>query len=152
MKAERGKGTFRSRIVSSMQAPFIHLFIHFVVCYDRSIDRFKETSSQSAIQCFLYQFTVFSSCFKAIQQLFRYCFLPSHHFYPSFYLSFNIVFQKTVPKQDMTSPINLATLYRMKDVLFFFLAVCDTSSFVTRSVQLIFSILLQHHNSKHGHH
>ena len=32
---------------------------------------------------------------------------PSPHFYPSFYLSFNNAFQKTVPTQDVTKPVSL---------------------------------------------
>jgi hypothetical protein len=33
----------------------------------------------------------------------------SHHLYPSLYLSFNNVFQKAVPTQDMTNPFSLSS-------------------------------------------
>ena len=71
----------------------------------------------------------------------------------TFYFPFSNVFQNAVPTQDVTNPFRRLSF-------FFFFTVCrkfvsfpsfyfvNTSSFLTRSVQLIFSILLQHRISK----
>ena len=69
--------------------------------------------------------------------------LSSCHFYPPLYLSFNNPFlRKMWPNQ-------FAVRLRISCRIFpCFLTVSNTSSFLTWSVQLIFSILLQHHISK----
>lgn len=68
----------------------------------------KETSPQNEIQCFLFQFAVSCRFLKVIQQLLT-SFPPSssHHFYPSFCLFFNNLFQKIIHTQDMTNAVNL---------------------------------------------
>jgi len=48
--------------------------------------------------------------------------------------------------QNVTSPVSLPFTYFMQDIPL--LLDSNTSSFLTWSVQLIFSILLQHHISK----
>ena len=86
-------------------AQFIRSFRR--LSYDRSIPSSQASFTHSTIQCFLFQFPVSSAVLKFIQQLlttssssYRYC-------YPSFQLSFNNVFQKAVPMQDVTNPASL---------------------------------------------
>ena len=52
--------------------------------YDRSVASSKASSPQSAIQCFLFQFTVSSLFLKVIQQLLTSSSSSFRHFYPSF--------------------------------------------------------------------
>ena len=55
--------------------------------------------------------------------------------------------RRPVPTRDVTNPVSLPSFY-LRMTLLSPLTLCNTSSFLTRSVQLIFSILLQHHISK----
>jgi len=72
-------------------------------------------------------------------------FSSSRHVYPFLYLSFNNVFYKAVRKMWQ---IQLAVLLFIVSRIFLSpLTVCDIYSFLKSSVQLIFSILLQHHIS-----
>jgi hypothetical protein len=82
--------------------------------------------------------------FQEIQELLTSCSSSSRRLYHCFYLSFNNVFQKAVLTQDVNNPVSLLSflLYRI------FLSsstLCNTSSFLTQSVQHISSILLQPH-------
>ena len=70
----------------------------------------------------------------------------SRHFYPSPYLSLNNVFLMAVPMQDVTNRVSL--FFVVCRIFLSSLTLCDTSSFLTFAVQLIFSILLQRHISK----
>ena len=45
-------------------------------------------------------------------------------------------------------PVQLVFLFIVRRIFYSFLTVCNTSSFLSRSIQLIFSILLQHDTSK----
>jgi DNA-directed RNA polymerase subunit N (RpoN/RPB10) len=64
----------------------------------------------------------------------------SHHFYPSLYLSFSNIFQKAVQMQDVTSPVSLPSFCCCRMFLSS-LTVCNTPSFLTWSVQLIYLLL-----------
>ena len=57
------------------------------------------------------------------------------------------MFQKADPTQDVTNPVSLPS-FIVCTIFFFSLTPCNTSTFLTWSVQLIFSILLQHHISE----
>jgi len=72
--------------------------------------------------------------------------LPITSVFP-LYLSLNSLFQKAVPTQDVTNPVSLTSFYCLYDVPLP-LTLCNTSSFLTRSVQLIFAAPSQHHISK----
>ena len=50
----------------------IHAFFHsyLTLSYDQSITASEVSSVQSAIQCFLFQFSVFSLYFEVVQYLF----------------------------------------------------------------------------------
>jgi hypothetical protein len=80
---------------------------------------------------------------QKIQQLLTSCSSPSRHWYHCFYLSFNNVFQKAVPNKMWPSQLAFFRflLYR---IFLSSLTLCNTSLFLTRSVQLK-SILLQDH-------
>ena len=70
----------------------------------------------------------------------------SPHFYPSHHLLFNNVFQKAVPTPNVTNPVRLSSFYCMQDIPLILGSI--NTSLLTRSVQLIFSILPRHHVSK----
>ena len=59
--------------------------------------------------------SILSPFLKAIQWLLTSSPSSYLHFYPSLYLSFNNVFQKAVPTQDMTNPVSLPSFYCMWD-------------------------------------
>jgi len=63
------------------------------------------------------------------------------------HLSLNNVYQKAVPTPDVTNPVTLPSFYCMYDITLL-LSLCNTSPFLTRTAQLIFSILFQHSISK----
>ena len=102
------------------------------------------SSPQSGIQVFLFQFPVSFHFLKMLTS----SSLSSLRFYPSSYLSFNNVFYKTVAMLDVK--IQLAFLLFIVCTIFLSsLTLCNTSSFLTRSMQLI-SIILQHHTAKNS--
>lgn len=68
-------------------------FLHSFVC----LDFFKASSTQIAIYCFPFHFSVPSCFLKIIQYLLTSLSSSSRHFYPIFYLFFNNVFQNAVP-------------------------------------------------------
>ena len=55
------------------------------------------------------------------------------------YLSANIVFWKAVPTQDVTIPVSLPSFFTVCRIFLTSLTLFNTSSFTTRSVQLISS-------------
>ena len=117
--------------------------------YDRSKASSRATSPHSAIQSFLLQMRILSPFLKVIQQFPTSSSSSSCHFPPPFYLSFNNPLQKAVPAQNVTNPVSLPLFISCR-ILLCSLTVSNTSSFLTCWVQLIFSILLQHHISKHS--
>ena len=84
----------------SRASGIIHLFRG--LSYDRSIDPSKSRSPQSATWCLLFQSPVYSVVFNVIQQLLMSFSLSSRHVY----ISFNNMFYKAVPKQDVTNQIS----------------------------------------------
>ena len=106
----------------------LHCCVLFNVCtwlslscgllYDRSVTFSKASSSESANQCFLFQFALSSHFFKIIQQLFNISFLtfPSHISFS--YHSFSNMFWKAVPVQNVTIAVSLPSLYCVQDVPF----------------------------------
>jgi hypothetical protein len=94
-----------------------HSFISLT--YDKSIASLKASSP-------VYPLSVSSIIFflKVIQYLLT----SSSSSSRPFYLSFNHVFQKAVPMQDVTNPVSLPSFYCMYDVPFFF------ASFVSKIV------------------
>jgi len=108
---------------------------HYVVC-----ERSSEASPpHSAIKCFLSQFPV--PHFHTIQYLLTSSSSSSH----SFYLSFNSVFRNSYYARWDQSRL-ASRLFIVCRILLSCLNMCNTSSFLARSVQII-SILLQHHIS-----
>ena len=84
------------------------IFSHSVLLpNDRSIVSSRVSSTGSAIQCFVVQFTVISLFLKVIQQLLTSSSSSSLTFYPSLYFSFNNLFQKAIPTQYVTNPVSL---------------------------------------------
>ena len=65
---------------------------------------------------------------------------------PSLYLSVNNVLQKAVPTQYVTNPFDLPSFQCIWDK-HFLIDIVKHFIFLTRSVRMIFSILLQHHIS-----
>jgi len=122
----------------------IHSFC-YLSC-DRSVAYSKSSTPHSAIYCFLFQFPV-SSFPQGNSVAANVFFVGFPSLYPSFYLSFNKVFRTQFLRK--ISPIQLAfLLFTVRRIFRSFLALCNTSSFLTRSDQLIFSILLWHHISE----
>ena len=109
--------------------------------YDRSSAHFKVSFQQNAIYCshFNFQYSVFPLGHPIAAYVF---FL----FFPSL-ISFSNMFYNAVPTQDVTNPVILPSVYCVWNI-FSSLMLCYTSSFLTWSVQLIFSILLRHHHYK----
>ena len=123
-------------------------FIHSFCClsYDRSTASSKPSSPQIVICCFRYKFPVPFLFLKFIQQPHTSSSSSFPHFYPSSIFPpitcFKILFLLKM------WPVQLAFLLRIVCSMFLSnLALWNTSSFRIRSVQLIFSILLQHHIS-----
>jgi len=95
---------------------------------------------------FLFQFAVphvswrsSSSCLRLLPRL------PITHILPLIFPSITCFWTQFLRKMW---PIQLAfLLFTVRWIFLSFPALCNTSAFFTRSVQLIFSILLQHHIS-----
>ena len=131
-----------------MKRPVCVFLVHsFILLSYNSIVPSKTSSSQSTTQRFLVQFTVSSIFLKVIRQLLTSSSSPSPHFYPSLYLSFNKVLQNVVPTQSTSNQLAFLRFVICRLFLSPF-TQCNTSPFLTRWVQLIFSILLQHYISK----
>ena len=134
----------RFRLLQSLT----HSFLQFVHSNDRSVSSSEATSSQSAIQFSLFQFQLSSLFLKVIQQFLTSPSSSHRDSYPTLYLSIDNLFQKDVPTQAVTHPVSfLRSIIRGMQVIPFSLTRCNTYSFLTRSVQLIVSILLQNHIS-----
>jgi hypothetical protein len=77
------------------------------------------------------------------------CSSSSRHFYPLPFLQQRV--SKTVPTQQDTCPVSFSFFYCMEGVSLFLDSTSrkrETFLFLTESIQLIFSNLLQHHNSR----
>jgi len=94
--------------------------------YERSIASYKAGTPLSAIWCFLFEFAVSSIFLKVIQLRCTSSSSSFCHFCPSL-LSF--------PSE---------TCFRKQ---FLSRSLCNTSSFFTRSIQLLFAVLLSHNTS-----
>ena len=114
--------------------------------YRRSKASSKASCPHSAIQSFLLQMRISSPFLKVIQQFPTSSSSSSCHLYPPPYLSFSNPLQKAVSAQNVTNPVSLPFISCR--IFLCSLTLIHTSSFLTSSVQLIFSILLQHHISK----
>jgi hypothetical protein len=86
--------------------------------------------------------------FKVTQHLLTSFSSSSCHFYPSFHLSFNKVVWKAVTTQGRSTQLGFI-LFTVCSQFLFSLTLCNISSFLTWSVQQIFTVLLQSHISKH---
>ena len=107
----------------------------------------KSSSPQSAVSFFLFQFPASSLSLNVVQLLPTSSSSSSCHLYPSLYLSFNNLFSKALATQDVT--IHLAfLLFIVCRIFLCSLTLRNTSLFFTRSVKMIFSILLQQHISE----
>ena len=116
---------------------------HSLSC-DSSTDSSKNSSPESAIYNFLFQVSVTSLFINFIQQLLTSSSSSFHPFQLFVYLSFKIVLQKAPLTQD--GPVQLAYLCFIVSRMFLSsFTFCNTFSFFTRSVRMIFFILLQHH-------
>jgi hypothetical protein len=118
------------------------LFIHSVVCLlvgpqsipKRVLHRVPSNSFSFNMQYTLISLRSFSSCLRFLPRL------PAT--YPYLYFSFSNVFQKAVLRRLWQ--IQLAFLFNVCRIFFSSLALRNSSSFLTLSVQMILSILLQH--------
>ena len=89
------------------------------ICRAAVSQRLRNTSLHIEIQHFLFQFSVTSCSPQVIQQLLTSSSSASDYYYPFLYLSFNNVFYKAVPTQDVTYPFPLTSVYSVQDVLLF---------------------------------
>ena len=119
-KSQKDKHVSPAFLVNSFSSP----------SYDSSIGSSKASSPQGAILCFLFQFPAASRLLKVIQYLLTSSSSSSCHFYPSLYLSFNNVFQKAVPTQDLTNPVSLQFFFSYR-IFLCSLTLSNTSSFST---------------------
>ena len=125
---------------------YISLSLFYSLPYDKSIASSKANSPQSAIYCFNFQFQCPLISLKPSSCL-RYRPLPlATSVLPSIFPS-TVCFRRQII-QKMCS-VQLSCLFFIVCSIFLsFLTTYNTSSFLTRSAQLIFSILLQHHISE----
>jgi hypothetical protein len=79
--------------------------------FDKSTVSPKTRAPHRAIECFFFQFTLSSIFFGVIQQMVTSSSSSSRHFHPSLSHPFNKVFQKTVPRHDVTNPVTLPSVY-----------------------------------------
>jgi len=114
--------------------------------YDRSIASSKGSAPQRTILCVAFNFLhppvslrSSSSCLDLISRLPITSILPS--IFPSI-TCFRTQFLRKIP------PVQLVFLFIVCRIFYSFLTLCNTTSFLSRSIQLIFSILLQHDTSK----
>jgi len=84
----------------------------------------------------LFSFRSPSSCLRLLLRLCARSILPSK------------CFQKAIPTPDVTNPVSVPSFFTVCRIFRSSLTLCNTSSFLTESVQLIFSVLLQHHISE----
>ena len=112
---------------------------------DRSTATSKASSRHSAIYCSGFQFPV-PSFLTVIQQLLKSSPTSSRPSSLSSYFSCNKVFQKAVPMQGVTNSIAFTLVIERR--IFRSSTPFNTPSFLTQSVQLIFSIILQRLISK----
>jgi hypothetical protein len=111
---------------------------------DRSTASSKTIPPLNAIYSFLLQISVSSSVPKVIQQLITSSSSSSCHFYLPLYFSSITSFRRQFLRKIW--PIQLAFRFLISCRIFLCsLTLSNTSSFLIWSVQLIFSILLQHH-------
>ena len=68
--------------------------------------------------------------------------------YNYYFLSFSDMIQMAVSTQNMTNDLNVPPFYFMWKNYLSTVTLCNTSSFPTRWLQMIFTILLQNHISK----
>jgi hypothetical protein len=123
---------------------FILSFFHSFssLCYERSIASSHRV--QSGASSFNFQHPVFSlrpsiSCLRLLRRL------PVIYILPFIFPSITCFRRHFLRK---VLPIQLAfLLFMVRRIFLSTLTLCNTS-FLTRSVQLIFSVLLQHHISK----
>ena len=111
-----------------------------VASYDRSIASYNANSPQSAIQCFLFQFTVSSFFLKVIQWLLTSYSSTSRHFIlPSIFPSITCC-RRQFPRKMW--PFRLSFLPCIVHMTFLSYLTLSNTPFFTCSVQLIFSILV----------
>ena len=114
--------------------------------YDKSMVSSKANSPQSAIYCFNFQLQCPLVSLKPSSCLRHRPFPLATSTLPSIFPS-RVCFRRQIV-QKMCS-VQLSCLFFIVCLIFLsFLTMYSTSSFLTRSVQLIFSILLQHHISE----
>jgi hypothetical protein len=111
----------------AIELPFWHIKYTRRASCDRSIHSLFQ--SEFSTECFIFPLPGSSRFLKAIQSL-----LTSYSSSSRlFYLSFNNLFQKAVPTQDVTNPVILRSCTLCRIFLSSF-TLCN-SSFLTRSVQ-----------------
>ena len=115
--------------------------------YNWSIASSKASSPQSAIYCFLFQFQI-SSSFSYSHPITAYFFFlvfPSLLSFPLSFIQYRVLQVSSYTTYDQCSlPFLLFTVCR---TFLSSLTLCNTTSFLIRSVQVIFLNLLQHHIS-----
>ena len=109
----------------------------------------KQSFLQSVIQQFLFQFPVPSRILKVIQQLLTSSLSSFCHLFLLHFLQKCILGGGSYTR--CAGPLSLPSYYCVEDIssILHLLNAC-TSSFFTRSLQLIISILLHHHISKYS--
>jgi len=126
-------------LVTTLPSTLIHSFSS--LSYDKSKASSKAGSPHSAIQSFLFQMKVSSPFLKVIQWLPTSSSSSSCHFYPPFIFPSITRCRRQFLRKMW--PIQFAfRLFTSCRIFLCSLTLCNTSSFLTWSVQLIFSILL----------
>ena len=115
----------------------------FACLTTRPTDSSKTSSAPNAICCFLFQFTVSCPCLKAVHSCLR--LLPRLLTLQSFHLS---SFRRPFLRKMRSIQLSFL-IFIVRRIFLSSLTLCNTSSFFTRSVHLIFFFNLpQHHVSK----
>ena len=129
-----------------MNLKLVYVFIHSFRCllYNKSVASSNAISPSSVILCFLFQFLACCLFLKVSSSCLHHLPIAS---LPTFILPPTTCFRRQFLCKMW--PIHLAFFLSVVCRIFIFsLILCNTSSFSTRSVQLILSILHQHHISK----
>jgi hypothetical protein len=134
----------RASVRVQISIPVIHSLVRLMSgpqpLPNRLLHSVRSGASSFNLQCPNFSLTSSRSCLRLLPSLSVTSILP-------LYPSCNNLFQKAVPTQTVTNPVNLP-FFVVCTIFLPSLTPCNTSSFLTRSVQLIFFSLFHHHISE----
>ena len=147
-KTVNSRNTLRLTCFGRVAHSFIHSFIHSVVFLTadpqplpkRVLHSVRSSAFFFNFQYSLFSFMSFSSCLRLLPHF------PVTSIRPSIFPSVTCVRRHFLGKTNLIKlAFFLCTVCR---IFIFFLTLCNTSSFLILSIQLILPILCQHHISK----